>query len=249
MRLPRLTLLALLVLVAACGRPAVTPMEKAPARGQKLIVFAPVVRGFPARDQSTVSGALTGSILTHLAPSGQSYRIGWNSLEADFGDFPERLFAAAFEAYSAKTRKLKDVEIAERDTTLFRELDSLGGRMAVAFGSLHLPVWAPTHLLVTGVERFAPDFLSSRHFRVFAFVVDRETHSLAFGMRIELDTSDSLYRQVESLLRAGKTIATPLLPWFPSQLPPVVKVTVPATPEPEPRPAVNSPETEETPEE
>ncbi|MBU1069473.1 hypothetical protein KJ975_07900 [Myxococcota bacterium] len=230
-------LLPLMLLVAACGRPAITPMEKAPARGQKLIVFAPVVRGFPERDQSTVSGALTGSILTHLGPSGQSHRVGWRNLESDFGDFSDRLFQAAFDAYSAKTRKLKDVEIPERDTTLFRELDAIGGRLAVAFKALHLPVWTPTHLLVTGVERFAPDFLSSRHFRVFAFVVDRENHTLAFGIRIELETSDNLYRQVESLLRAGKTIATPLVQWFPSQLPPVVKVRVPATPE-----TVESPE-------
>jgi hypothetical protein len=242
-------LITLMLLVAGCGRPAIIPMEKAPARGQKLIVFAPVVRGFPERDHATVSGALTGSILTHLGSAGQSYQVGWGSLEADFGDFSARLFQASFDAYSAKTRKLKDVEIPERDTTLFRELDAIGGRLAVAFKALHLPVWTPTHLLVAGVERFAPDFLSSRHFRVFAFVVDRENHTLAFGIRIDLETSDNLYRQVESLLRAGKTIANPLASWFPSQLPPVVKVRIPSTPEPGNKTAVETVGNQESPEE
>lgn len=242
--LPLLFLLAL-----SCGRPAVLPMEKAPARGQKLVVFAPVVSGFAERDVSTVSGALMGSILTHLGRSGQSYRVGWRSLEADYGDFPERLFKAALEAYTARSRKLKDVEIPERDSTLFRELDSLGPRMGVAFKALHLPIWSPTHLLVTGVERFAPDYLSSRYFRVFAFVVNREDHTLAFGVGLDLETSDSLYRQVEGLLRAGRTIALPLVPWFPTELPPAVKVVVPAGDQPERRPAANSSETEETPEE
>ncbi len=238
-----------LLLAAACGRPAVMPMEKAPARGQKLVVFAPVVTGFAERDVSTVSGALLGSILTHLGPAGQSYRIGWRSLEADFGDFPERVFKAAYEAYTNRTRKLKDLDISERDTTLFRELDAIGPRLGVAFKSLHLPIWSPTHLLVTGVERFAPDFLSNRRFRVFAFVVNREDHSLAFGMELDLETSDSLYRQVESLLRAGRAIAGPLSPWFPTRLPPVVKVVVPATEESSPRSAGSSTETEEAPEE
>ncbi len=247
MRSPRwLPLFFLLAL--SCGRPAVLPMEKAPARGQKLIVFSPVVTGFAERDVSTVGGALMGSILTHLGPSAQSYRVGWRSLEADYGDFPERLFKAAHEAFTAGTRKLKDVEIPERDSTLFRELDSIGPRMGVAFRALHLPIWSPTHLLVTGVERFAPDHLSSRYFRVFAFVVNREDHTLAFGMGLDLETSDSLYRQVEGLLRAGQTIARPLVKWFPTELPPVVKVVVPAGDTPERRPAADSSETEETPE-
>ena len=224
----RTPLLMTLLLACACGRPAILPMDKAPARGQKLVVLRPMVEGFSSRDTPTVTAALTGSILSHLGSSGQSYRVGWTQLESDFENIHTHVFQAAYLAWQKNTRDIADTEIPDRDSMLFRELDSLGNRLAAAYKMLHLPVWTPTHFLVTGIHRHAPDFVSNRHFSVFAFVVDRDKKRLAFGIRLELTTGDNLFRQVDALLKAGKTVAKSLLPWFPQELPPVVKVTVPA---------------------
>ncbi len=211
----------------SCGRPAVMPMEKAPARGQKLLVFPPLVEGFPEQETATVSAGLFGSVLTHLGKSGQSSQVGWNRLKDDYGDFHRQVFLAAHKAYLEKTRELKDVEFPERNTTLFRELNEIGERFSSSWKLMNLPAWTPSHLLFMGVSRFERPFLSNRHLKVYAYVVDRESRQLAFGISMELQSGGNLFRQVEALIKAGKQIASPLLSWFPADLPAAMTITVP----------------------
>ncbi len=240
----RYLFLALLLAVSGCTRPATTlPMEGTAERGQRLVVFPPVVENAPAAAVPTLQGAFAGSVLTHMGDNAISSRVGWDGLQADFEALPRVLFEAARSAFQAKKRDIEDREIAGRDSTLHRDLDALGDRMLLAYRLLHLDVAAPSHLLVSGVRLQEPDAFSSRRIELWAFVVDRTRHRLAFAMRMEFSASDTLYRQAERLLHAGRDVAARLNPWFP-RLPPAPVVRVPAQPDgvKVPDPAEDTPE-------
>lgn len=224
--------MALFVIFSTVGsctpKPYTWSMESSPARGQRLVVFPPVIENAPDASVLTLQGALTGSIITHMGEDGAvvSSRVVWDSLAADFEGLPVLLFSATRDAFHANKREIEDREVPQKDTTLHRMLDALGDRMALAFRLQHLEIMAPSHLLMTGIRFEEPDAFSSRRVHVWAFVVDREKHRIALAVQLHLSAGNSLYRQAQGLLYAGRDIAKILKPWF-MQLPPAPVVQVP----------------------